>query len=243
MKRIGTVGQIYRHPVKAMRGEQLRTSLVDGYGLYGDRSYAFLDESRNGKYLSADVVPAMLRYSARLLAGESEEAYPEVQIAAPSGAEYGWEEELFADLARTAGRPITPLRSTPREGGKNWEDHILLVTDASLRELARLIGWESIDPRRFRGNLVIALDDDRPFAEDEWLGRQLQINDVTLQVNKHCERCHYVNIDPETGEIHPVVLKTCVKRHDNHFGVYASIVSRGRVTEGDAVLLLDQSGE
>ncbi|EMT50641.1 MULTISPECIES: MOSC domain-containing protein [Brevibacillus] len=235
MKRVGAVTNIFRHPVKAMKGEQLQTSLVDRFGLYGDRGYAFLDESRNGKYLSADIIPGLLGYSARLLGESGEEAYPEVRIQTPNGAEYGWEEALFADVARTANRQITPLMSTPQEGGKNWEDHILLVTDASLREIARLIGWESIDPRRFRANLVVALDEDRPFAEDEWIGKHLQINDVVLQVNKHCERCHYVNIDPDTLQMNPAVLKTCVKRHDNHFGVYASVVRPGQVTEGDVV--------
>ncbi|USG64864.1 MOSC domain-containing protein [Brevibacillus ruminantium] len=242
MRRIGKIGSIYRHPVKAMRGEQLQTSKVDAFGLYGDRSHAFLDESRNGKYLSADILPALLGYSAKLLGDSGEEAYPEVRITAPDGDEYEWGDALFASVARTANRQITPLRSTPQEGGKNWEDHILLVTDASLRELARLIGWESIDPRRFRGNLVIVLDEDVPFAEDEWLGKQLQVNDIVLQVNKHCERCNYVNIDPDTLELHPAVLKTCVKRHDNHFGVYASVVRQGQVSEGDGVFLLETKG-
>ncbi|MEJ8546346.1 MOSC domain-containing protein [Brevibacillus borstelensis] len=235
MGRIGTVTSIFRHPVKAMKGERLQTSLVDNFGLYGDRGYAFLDESRNGKYLSADIVPGLLGYAARLLGESGEEAYPEVRIQAPNGKEYGWEEALFAEVANTAKRPVTPLMSTPQEGGKNWEDHILLVTDASLREIASLIGWESIDPRRFRANLVVALDEDRPFAEDEWIGKQLRINDVVLQVNKHCERCNYVNIDPDSLQMHPAVLKTCVKRHDNHFGVYASVVRPGQVTEGDGV--------
>ncbi|MCG6197771.1 MOSC domain-containing protein, partial [Anoxybacillus sp. LAT_38] len=84
---------------------------------------------------------------------------------------------LFAKVAETTGRPVTAVRSTPREGGENWEDHVLLVTDASLREIARLVGRESLDPRRFRANFVVVLDEDTPFAEDAWLGRRLRIND------------------------------------------------------------------
>lgn len=237
MKKVGTLAAIFRHPVKAMRGERLTTCRVDAFGVYGDRGYYFRDESRNGKCLSADAVPGILGYTARLAGESGEDAYPEVRVTAPDGTVYGWEETLFAKVAETTGRPVTAVRSTPREGGENWEDHVLLVTDASLREIARLVGRESLDPRRFRANFVVVLDEDTPFAEDAWLGRRLRINDVELQVNKPCERCMSVNIDPDRLEIHPAVLKTVVKRHRNHFGVYASVVTQGRVAEGDEVFV------
>lgn len=237
MKQVGKLQSIFRHPVKAMGGEQLTSCQVDAFGLYGDRGYYFLDESRNGKYLSADVVPAMLGYTATFVGEAMDQQYPEVKVAAKDGSWHAWGESLFSHVAETAKRAVQPGRSTPQEGGRNWEDHILLVTDASLREIARLIGEQQIDPRRFRGNLVIVLDEDEPFTEDGWIGKQIKINDVTLQVNRHCERCMYVNIDPDTLEINPAVLKTCVKRHDNHFGVYASVITPGKLEEGDTVFV------
>ncbi|MFD2369122.1 MOSC domain-containing protein [Brevibacillus sp. GCM10020057] len=235
VKRVGRLESIFRHPVKAMRGEQLAACEVDAFGLYGDRGYYFLDESRNGKYLSADVVPALLGYAASFTDEKAEGEYPEIRVTDRDGHVHTWGDALFAHVAQTAKRPVQPGRSTPQEGGKNWEDHILLVTDASLREIARLIGEEQLDPRRFRGNLVVVLDEDEPFAEDRWIGKQIRINDVVLQVNRHCERCMYVNIDPDTLGINPAVLKTCVKRHDNRFGVYASVVTSGMLAAGDAV--------
>ncbi|QRG68410.1 MOSC domain-containing protein [Brevibacillus choshinensis] len=237
MKQVGRLQSIFRHPVKAMRGEQLTHCQVDAFGLYGDRGYYFLDESRNGKYLSADVVPALLGYAATFTEQSADEQYPEIRVVAKDGSVHTWGDSLFDHVAQTAKRPILPKRSTPLEGGKNWEDHILLVTDASLREIARLIGEEQLDPRRFRGNLVVVLEEDEPFAEDRWMGKQIRIGDVVLQVNRHCERCMYVNIDPDTLEMNPAVLKACVKRHDNHFGVYASVITPGEVAEGDAVFV------
>lgn len=237
MKRVGSLQSIFRHPVKAMRGEQLTTSQVDSFGLYGDRSYYFLDESRSGKYLSADVVPALLGYEATMPEEVQASDYPEVHVLARDGSAFTWGEDLFSHVAQTAKRPVLPMKSTPQEGGKNWEDHILLVTDASLREIARLAEVEELDPRRFRGNLVIVLDDDEPFAEDKWLGKKIQVNDVLLQVNKPCERCMYVNIDPDTLQMNKAILKTCAKRHDNHFGVYASVIRTGSVSVGDEVFV------
>lgn len=239
MKQVGRLQSIFRHPVKAMRGEQLTRCQVDAFGLYGDRGYYFLDESRNGKYLSADVVPALLGYAATFTGESTDLQYPEVRVVAKDGSVHTWGDSLFAHVAETAKRPIQPGRSNPQEGGKNWEDHILLVTDASLREIARLIGEEQLDPRRFRGNLVVVLEEDEPFAEDRWIGKQIRINDTVLQVNRHCERCVYVNIDPDTLQMNPAVLKTCVKRHDNHFGVYASVITPGVLAEGDAVFVAE----
>ncbi|MGE7270815.1 MOSC domain-containing protein [Brevibacillus panacihumi] len=239
MKRVGSLQSIFRHPVKAMRGEQLTECQVDSFGLYGDRSYYFFDESRNGKYLSADVVPALLGYEAVLEEkAKEDDQYPQVHVTARDGSSFVWEDALFEHVAQTAKRSITPKRSVPQEGGKNWEDHILLVTDASLREIARLAEVDELDPRRFRGNLVIVLDDDEPFAEDKWIGKQIQVNDVLLQVNKHCDRCMYVNIDPDSLMMNAAILKTCAKRHDNHFGVYASVIRPGRVAVGESVYVL-----
>jgi uncharacterized protein YcbX len=239
VNKIGTLARLYRHPVKAMRGERLSSCQVDAFGLYGDRSHYFLDMANQGKYLSADKVPTLIGYSARFQGEEQGDAYPQVRVTSPEGTEYTWgDERLLAEMEQLANRPVAPMQSTPQEGGKNWEGHILIVTQSSLQEIARQMGTEALDERRFRPNLVIALDDDEPFAEDRWLGKQLRINDVVLQINKHCERCMYVNIDPETLELNSAVLKTVFKRHDNRFGVYASVVQTGLVTAGDEVYLL-----
>lgn len=235
MKKVGSIQGIFRHPVKAMRGEQLPECQVDRFGLYGDRSHYFLDDSRNGKYLSADVVPALLGYHATLEQGDGQDQYPAVRVQAPDGSLHNWGESLFAHVGETAGRPVTPLKSTPQEGGKNWEDHILVVTDASLREISRIAGVDPLDPRRFRGNLLIVLEEDEPFAEERWIGKQLTIGDVVLQVNRTCDRCMYVNVDPDTLKQNPAVLKACYQRNGNQFGVYASVVATGTVSHGDSV--------
>jgi len=239
VNKVGTLARLYRHPVKAMSGERLGSCRVDAFGLYGDRSHYLLDATRPGKFASADKVPALIGYKARLDGEDQVDAYPEVRVTSPAGVEYTWgDPRLFTELEQVADRPITPVRSQPQEGGKNWEGHLLIVTQSSLQEIARHMGASSLDERRFRPNLVFALDQDEPFAEDDWLGKRLRIRDVVLEIDKHCERCLYVNIDPDSLEMNPDVLKTVVKRHDNRFGVYATVVQTGLVAEGDEVYLL-----
>lgn len=238
MKRVGQLAEIIRHPVKALKGERIPSSQVDAFGLYGDRSYYFLDNSRTGKFLCADRAPRMLGYQAQLVGEAAEGTYPAVRITSPEGKQFSWDEDFHQEMETITKLPLTAMMSTPEKGGVNWEDHILLVTDASLRKMASMCGRELLDHRRFRANLVIALDDDLPFVEEEWFGKQLKINDVVLQVNKHCKRCVYINIDPTDLSIDPVVLKTVVKERSQHFGVYASVIQPGSISEKDEVLLL-----
>jgi uncharacterized protein YcbX len=238
MDKVGKLDRIIRYPVKAMRGESLPSCRVDNFGLYGDRSRYFLDDSRSGKFLSADRAPQILGYQAELIGEERGDAYPQVRITSPNGTVYTWEDERLRHEIETATqRPVTPKVNTPDQGGENWEDHILIATDASIRKMAKLWGKE-LDPRRFRANLLIALEQDQPFLEDEWLGKQIRINDVVLQVNKHCERCMYINIDPTDLSIDPTLLKTLVKERDNRFGVYASVIQPGTVRRYDEVFVL-----
>lgn len=52
MKVVGNLGEIIRHPVKALRGESLAHCVVDAFGLYGDRAHYFGDGRREGVQIS-----------------------------------------------------------------------------------------------------------------------------------------------------------------------------------------------
>jgi len=242
MGKVGKVAELVRHPVKALRGESLQECRVDSFGLYGDRSHYFGDGTKEGRPLSPDKCPSFVEYTARFIGDGTEKAYPPVEVTSPSGDTFTWgEASFFAEMEKAAKLPIMPFSRTPMEGGENWDGHILIVTDASLRELQRAWGKGAVDHRRFRANVVVALDEDRPFQEDEWLGKRLQIGDVELQVHSHCERCHAINIDPASYEIDTSLLKTVVKQRENRFGVYASVVRTGSIKVDDEVHVVAES--
>jgi uncharacterized protein YcbX len=78
---------------------------------------------------------------------------------------------------------------------------VLLTTTASLAALNDWLvedGDEPIPMARFRPNIVVS--GAGPWAEDEWLGRRLQIGDVTFRAAKACGRCVVTTIDQDTGE-------------------------------------------
>lgn len=62
---VGHIKELVRHPVKSFFGESVQETQIMDYGLYGDRSHAFLDETRKNKFLTITQFPEMVRYKAR----------------------------------------------------------------------------------------------------------------------------------------------------------------------------------
>lgn len=82
---IGELKEIVRHPIKSFRGENVQQTFIASYGLYGDRSHAFLDETRPGKYLTATQLPEMIGYTASFIGEETLDTYPSIKIVSPEG--------------------------------------------------------------------------------------------------------------------------------------------------------------
>ncbi|MGM8213880.1 MOSC domain-containing protein [Virgibacillus sp. W0430] len=235
---VGTIKEITRHPVKSFTGEQVTKTKVMKYGLYGDRSHAFLDKSRPGKFLTITQVQDMVKYKARFIGEESNDHYPDVEILSPSGKKYKWNDiQLQTELEQISNRPIQPIIYPPTNVpiGPIEEDHLLIITDASITKLASMLG-ANIDHRRFRPNLYIALHNDVPFIEEDWIGKTIQIGEkVKIKMNSSCERCMIITVNPEDGKMASSLLKTVVRERQNRFGVLGSVSSTGSIKVGDSV--------
>jgi uncharacterized protein YcbX len=64
---------------------------------------------------------------------------------------------------------------------------------------------------------------------------------MRMRVDQPDERCVVVNVDPDTTERDPSILRTIAQERDSCFGVYGSVVTPGRIAVGDAVVLEDRS--
>ncbi|TLS36124.1 MOSC domain-containing protein [Pseudalkalibacillus caeni] len=240
MGKAGKLQTIMRHPVKSFSGESVQSVEVKSYGVYGDRSHAFMDETRPGKYLTATQAPGMIGYSAVFKGEEKEEEFPEILIKTPEGTRYSWQDNLLKEeMERLSGRKVKPVKYSPSHVpiGAIEEENILIVTLSSLKKMEELIG-KRIDHRRFRANLVLDLEEDIPFQEETWYGKKLVFKEVELKVERPCERCSIINIDPEENRITPEMLKNIYKYRDNIFGVYASVKRTGRLSRGEAFSLV-----
>ncbi len=63
---IGHIKEIVRHPVKSFRGESVQQTKIMEYGLYGDRSHAYIDETKDGDFLTITQFQEMVRYGAEV---------------------------------------------------------------------------------------------------------------------------------------------------------------------------------
>jgi uncharacterized protein len=240
---IGHIKEIVRHPVKSFRGESVQKNKIMDYGLYGDRSHAYLDDTKKGNFLTITQFQEMVRYKARFVGEESLDKYPNVEVITPEGKVFDWEDQkLIKEMESKAKRKISTTKYTPLHVpiGPIAVEHILLATDASLNKLKELWGKDEVDMRRFRPNLFISLKDKVPFIEEEWIGRRIKIGaEVEMEFVGHCKRCMIITVDPENAERDSSLHKTVIKENNNNFGVYASVIKTGDIHVDDEVHLLD----
>jgi uncharacterized protein YcbX len=238
---IGTISVMARYPIKSFAGELVAACDVAHYGLVGDRMHAFVDESREGfaRYITARQIPEMLQYKAMWMDQANQTEAPQIKVTAPDGRVFGWDDQLLAEIRRFSERSFSRMTFKPEDAELMAVDNesILIITDVSLRALEQQWG-KSLDERRFRANLIIAMNEGKAFAETEWLGRTVRIGGVELQVNAECHRCAMVTIDPDHIGKDASLLDELIKQRNQNFGVYASVVKEGSIRQGDSVYLV-----
>lgn len=224
---MGRVCEIVRYPVKSMAGVATESAFLGWHGLDGDRRFAFrrvTDES-GFPFLSASRLPELILYRPT-----------ETHVRTPSGTELELRSpELLRELAERVG---SGLELHHFRNGIFDEGAVSVICPATIARIGHEANTE-LDRRRFRANIVVASDDERPFVEDTWVGRTLTFGDAdtgpALSVTLRDERCMMVNLDPDTARQDPQVMKAVVRLNDNCAGVYATVVRRGVIRVGDVV--------
>ncbi|ANE45625.1 hypothetical protein SY83_04150 [Paenibacillus swuensis] len=241
---LGEIAKIERYPVKSLEGESLDEVEIAHYGLLGDRGRAVIDPAKEGfdRYFTAREAPQMLSYKAVLAKTNAQadpHTLPDITITGPEGETLSWNEEFLSRIQSYTDQTLALHTYDPATEALMGVDdeHVLIVSDASLKALQKQWG-KKLNGIRFRPNLTIALDEDTPYAELEWIGKQIHIGDTVLQVNKRCKRCVLITIDPDSLEKDPSLLKALTDQ-DFYFGVYASVVKTGTIFTGDPVYIAE----
>ena len=113
--------------------------------------------------------------------------------------------------------------------------HLLSVP--TVRFLEKQYGGP-LEPIRFRSNLLLDLPEARAFEEDRWIGRQIWIGDVLLEIVKQCDGCIVTSLDANTTERSPGVLNAIARGRGGMTGVYARALTGHRVRVGDPVSIV-----
>lgn len=207
--------ELWRYPVKSLRGERLERAEIEPDGVRGDRKLRV--DGDNG-LITARTRPGLLRLRAVIGAdgepeidGErwrSDRARHAIGAVAPGGA-----------LVSTEGAEV---------GLRQDLSPVHVVTTAMVAELG-------IDFRRLRPNILIAGAEGR--EEVGWIGSSLRIGDALLEVTAQCERCVMTTFDPDTIEQDAGVLRRINEEFSGHFGLHCNVIVPGAVRRGDRVLV------
>jgi MOSC domain-containing protein len=225
------VTQLWRYPVKSMRGEVLKSTHFGHGGIPFDRRFALVDDTpeslRRGLQTTARQIPALLGYAASVADGS-------VVVQTPDGAVMDVTQPGAAErLAKDTGLRFA-LADDPAGANHDAAD-VLVINEASVRQFAAEWGHH-IDLRRFRANVVI--DGSAAFDEETWVGRKLRVGGAVLDVFSSCGRCVITTLDPETLVADPAFLKEMTQRHRTLFGVYCAVSKPGDAGLGDECSLL-----
>jgi len=155
--------------------------------------------------------------------------------------------EMRATFGRTDDEPLPDFSVFPPEmmefeypPGNYFDCYpLMIMTTSALRSLREALPDSAIDERRFRPSIVVDTGDEPGHPEFAWSGRRLRIGPTEIQIGSACPRC--VVITRDFADDLPAdrgVLRHVVKDLDQNVGVYATVVTGGRISVGDSVEII-----
>jgi len=245
------LGEIRRYPVKGLNGEALdETVLEPGEGLPHDRRFAL---AHAASQFDRDNPEWMSKRNFLQLMRDERLALLDARFDPDTGIL-----TMFRDGRQVARGDITqPLGRTlveqflqafippgPRGNphfvevpGRMLSDvpdkYVSILNLASVKDIER-VARNPVDPRRFRANLH--LEGLPAWAEISWVGKEIAIGEVRLEVMEITGRCAATEVSPDSGERDLHILKI-LRQGFGHTkcGIYARVVAGGRIEKGDTV--------
>ncbi len=142
---IGTVDQIWRHPVKSMAGERLQSCEVRALGIPGDRHWALRDETSqqitNGKR-----IPLLMQCAAHFRSEPQDGLVPAVEITLPDRTHTASDDaSVNAKLSEAMGRELTLWPLQPASNKEHYRRREPGVRLAGL--FSRMPGFKRLLPK------------------------------------------------------------------------------------------------
>ena len=212
------VSEIWRYPVKSLKGERLKETEITSLGIPGDRQIAVV-RTINGRFLTSRSKPKLLGLQGSINAN-----------GLPTINGHPWNSaEALQLVHEAAGEPVT-LQQIPAPQAFDVLP-LLIATDGAARYL-------NIDHRRLRPNILLA--DVPELEERNWPGRIVAIGDVRIHAEKLRDRCVMTTFDPDTQIQDPAVLLRIVRELDGCTALDSSVITPGRIHVGDSAAIIDR---
>ena len=216
------VAELWRYPVKSLRGEQLESVVVGLDGLEGDR-LVHARES-NGRVVTSRYRPGLLGLNGTL----GPDGEPLIDGEAWSSP---------ASLARVRAVTAPDVELIRFHGVDHGQRYDVLPLTVLTDGMARAVG---VDHRRFRPNILIGGVEE--LTETRWPGSYLKIGEVLIGIRKRRSRCVMTTFDPDTLEQDPSVLKRVVSSFAGTVALDCWVEAPGRIAVGDRVELVSRLG-
>lgn len=137
---------------------------------------------------------------------------------------------LFAEVIEYESPPGTYFDAFP----------ILLISRESLASLAAHRPESRFAVERFRPNILVSTTGaNDPYPENAWSGQRLRIGEVLLDVVGECPRCAMTTHGFADLPQDPGIMRALVQANNGNLGVYARVISPGRVKPGDTITVED----
>jgi len=212
------VEELWRYPVKSLRGESLQEAEVLKTGIRGDREIVVVSASR-GRFITSRTHHHLLGLQGGLSPGTGE--------ATING--HAWDTPEARALVEQAAGEKAELVHVP--GTERFDILPLLVaTDGAINTLG-------LDQRRFRPNIFIGGVEG--LAERQWEGKQLRIGEATIYAAQLRARCVMTTYDPDTLKQDRTVLLRIVKEFDGTMALDCSVAKPGTIRVGDPVRVVE----
>lgn len=248
---MGQVAGLWRHPIKSHGRESLESvTLTAGQTMPWDRVWAVAhehsraDESAWAPCANFSIgakAPGLMAIDAKL-----DPATQTVHLTHPDRPSLSVRpddapEELIAWAAPLMPAERAKSARVVRVPGRGMTDtgysSVSIGNLASLREVEAAMG-RPLSPLRWRLN--IWLDGLPPWAEFDWIGRNLRLGGVRLEVVERIRRCRATEANPDTGQRDAPTLETLQQAWDHRdFGVYARVTESGLVAVGDKIEVIE----
>ena len=256
-----SISSINYCPVKSVSFQTIKSCEIrNNVGIVGDRIFAFskgldlnqaqlfeknLDERRGkwNKILTLKNSPALNKYN--FIFDNNKLRFTQrnneiMIINADEISEYELLSNKILELEKSLQKPLflmknkdTPFFDTSISNKTVLTHSISFLNNKSIEDFEKKTN-QTIEPQRFRGN--IHFNGIYSWEERNWIGKTIEINNISFKVEKNIPRCVAINLKPNTDDNNLDLLKSLKKTY-NHFdmGVYLTALNNGQVNIGDNV--------
>jgi MOSC domain-containing protein len=208
------VGELWRYPVKSLRGELLQEADLTELGIVGDRLVQVM--RRHGRVFTSRTHPGLLGLHGSL---DSD------GVPAINGIR--WDEPSALAAVRAVTEPDAEIVYYDGDGPQRFDVlPISLATDGGVAAVG-------VDRRRFRPNVYV--EGVEGLAEREWVGRSVRLGSAVVGVRQVRGRCVMTTFDPDTLEQDITVLQKIVWELGGRTALDCYVLEPGRVRVGDEV--------